>query len=97
MLLNAAVTPAALERPADGRVLMDELNCTACHEGLHLRLAVGKLAPAADNAWRLDDALTLRVSAGAKAFVRGKGDNKELLVPVSAQGGKNQLEVKYVW
>ena len=31
MLLNAAVTLAALERPADGRVLMDELNCTACH------------------------------------------------------------------
>jgi hypothetical protein len=66
-------------------------------EGLHQRLAVGKLAPAGDSAWRLDDVLTLRVLGGAKAFVRGEGEKQELLAPVSVQGGKNQLEVEYVW
>ena len=66
-------------------------------DGMHLRLAVGRLTANGDNAWRLDDALTLRVVAGANAFVRGDGDKQELLVPVSAQGGKIQLEVEYVW
>ena len=66
-------------------------------DGLHLRLAVGKLAPAGDSAWRLDDALTLRVGGGAKAFVRGEGDKQELLVPVRAHDGNSQLEVEYVW
>ena len=66
-------------------------------EGLHLRLAVGKLAPAGDSAWRLDNALTLRVGAGAKAFVRGDGEKQELLVPVRNRDGKNQLEIEYVW
>ena len=66
-------------------------------EGLHLRLAVGKLAPAGDNAWRLDNVLTLRVGGDAKARVRGEGDKQELLVPVRARDGKAQLEVEYVW
>ena len=66
-------------------------------DGLHLRLAVGTLTPTGDNAWRLDDALTLRVLGGAKAFVRGEGDKQELLVPVRARDGKAQLEVEYVW
>ncbi len=66
-------------------------------EGLHLRLAVGKLAPTGDNAWRLDNVLTLRVGGGAKAFVRGEGEKQELLVPVRARDGKNQLEIEYVW
>ena len=64
-------------------------------DGLHLRLAVGTLAPTSDNAWRLDDALTLRVGGGAKAFVRGEGEKQELLVPI--RDGKNQLEIEYVW
>ena len=66
-------------------------------DGLHLRLAVGKLAPAGDSAWRLDNALTLRVIEGAKAFVHGDGDKQELLVPIRARDGKTQLEVEYVW
>ncbi len=65
--------------------------------GLHLRLAVGKLTPNGANAWRLDDALTLRVIGGMRAFVRGEGDKQELLVPLPAQGAVNQLEVEYVW
>ena len=65
--------------------------------GLHFRLATGKLAPAGENAWRLDDTLTIRVSAGSKPFVRGDGDKQELLVPIGARSGNNQLEVDYVW
>ncbi len=65
--------------------------------GLHLRLAVGKFTPNGTNAWRLDDALTLRVIGGMRAFVRGEGDKQELLVPLPAQGAVNQLEVEYVW
>ncbi len=55
-------------------------------DGLHLRLAVGKLVSAGENAWRLNDAITIR-AAGAVA--RGS----ELLVPIE----KVQLEVDYVW
>ncbi len=65
--------------------------------GLHFRLAVGKLASAGSNAWRLDNALTISVSEGTPAFVRGPGDAAELLVPVRARDGKTQLEVEYVW
>jgi hypothetical protein len=65
--------------------------------GLHFRLATGRLAPAGENTWRLDDTLTIRTSIGAKAFVRGDGDRQELLVPVGVRAGNNQLEVDYVW
>ena len=66
-------------------------------EGLHLRVAAGRLALVGDNAWRLDSALTVQMTGGAGAFVRGDGDQQELLVPVSSQDGKSQLEVEYVW
>ena len=66
-------------------------------DGLHLRLAVGKLTANGGNSWRLDDAITLHVLAEAKAFLRGDGEQRELIAPVSASGGKNQLEVEYVW
>ena len=66
-------------------------------EGLHLRVAVGKLSPTGDSVWWLDNALSLRVGGSAKAFVRGEGDKQELLVPVRARDGKTQLEVEYVW
>ena len=65
--------------------------------GLYLRLAVGKLQDAGENAWRLNDALTIRVSDGAKEFVRGDGEQQELLVPIPTRAGKSQLEVEYVW
>ena len=65
--------------------------------GLHFRLANGKLTTVGENAWRLDETLTIRVIGGAKAFVRGDGDRQELLVPIVARVGNNQLEVDYVW
>ena len=65
--------------------------------GLHFRLALGKLTTTGENAWRLDESLTIRIGGGAKAFVRGDGDKQELLVPIGARGGNNQLEVDYVW
>ena len=65
--------------------------------GLHFRLALGKLAAAGENTWRLDESLTIRTGAGAKAFVRGESDKQELLVPVGVRAGNNKLEVDYVW
>ena len=55
-------------------------------DGLHLRLAAGKLTATGDGAWRLNDALTIKA---AGSFVRGE----ELLVPLKT----TQLEVEYVW
>ena len=55
-------------------------------EGLHLRLAAGKLTAAGEGAWRLNDALTIKA---AGSFVRGE----ELLVPLKAR----QLAIEYVW
>ncbi len=54
--------------------------------GLHLRLAAGKLTAAGDGAWRLNDVLTIKA---AGSFVRGE----ELLVPLKTR----QLEVTYAW
>ena len=64
-------------------------------DGLHFRVAMGRLAAAGENTWRLEgeSKLTLRV---AGAFLRGKGDKQELLVPVP-RGGKQTLEIDYVW
>ena len=59
-------------------------------DGLHLRVAIGKLSAAGAGAWRLNDVLTIKVTG---AFVRGEGDAQELLVPLKT----TQLEVEYVW
>ena len=59
-------------------------------DGLHLRLAAGKLTAAGDSAWRLNDALTIKAIG---AFMRGDGDAQELLVPLLT----TQLEIEYVW
>jgi len=69
----------------------------ALPDGLHLRIAVGRLKDSGENRWRLDDAITIRVSGSAKAFARGNGENQELLVPIPTRAGKSQLEVEYVW
>ena len=65
--------------------------------GLHFRLAQGKLAAAGENAWRLNGELTITVTGGGKAFIRGKGEQTELLVPVSSAAHNPQLEIDYVW
>ena len=64
-------------------------------DGLYLRVAAGKLAPAGENAWRYNDALTIRVSGPAVA--RGTGDAAELLVPVKFKDKAAKVEVDYVW
>ncbi len=65
--------------------------------GLHFRLAQGRLAAAGENAWRLNGELTITVTEGGKAFIRGKGEQTELLVPVSYAAHNPQLEIDYVW
>ena len=66
-------------------------------DGLHFRLATGKLTPSGDNTWRLDNTLTLRVHSSTPPILRGDGDQQELLLPVRTRDGKTQLEVEYVW
>ena len=82
------------EKPALHRTLKFK---GATPDGLHLRVAVGKLSPLGTNTWRLDDALTLRVTSAESALVRGMAEKQELLVPVRAHDGNAQLEIEYVW
>ena len=65
-------------------------------DGLHLRLAEGKIVPNGKDTWRLDDALTIR-ARDASAFVRGEGEHRELLVPLMRNSKSAELEVEYVW
>lgn len=76
--------------PADAGLHRTIKLSAAPPDGLHLRLATGKLTAAGESAWRLNDALAIRA---AGAFVRGEGDAQELLVPLKTM----QLEVDYVW
>jgi hypothetical protein len=64
---------------------------------LYFRVAVGKITPGRENTWRLDEALTIRVTGGGKPLVRGTGTQRELLVPVRLAGRNHQLEIEYVW
>ncbi len=65
--------------------------------GLHLRVAAGTLTPSGAGRWRLNDALTLNVGALPAAFVRGKGEQQELVVPISSSRATTTLEIDYVW
>jgi hypothetical protein len=65
--------------------------------GLHLRLAVGRLARINDHAYRLDDTLTITLKTGGTLSVRGKGEHQELLVPIHTDATNDHLEIEYVW
>jgi len=65
--------------------------------GLHLRIAVGKLARMSDHAYRLDDALSITIKTGGIPIVRGKGEHQELLVPIHTDATNDHLEIEYVW
>ena len=66
-------------------------------DGLYFRVAAGRIMPGRENTWRLDGALTIRVTGGGKAFTRGTGDRRELLIPMRFALGSQQLEIEYVW
>ena len=66
-------------------------------DGLYFRVAAGKITPGPANTWRLDDALTIRVTGGGQAFTRGTADRRELLIPVRSASASQQLEIEYVW
>jgi mono/diheme cytochrome c family protein len=66
-------------------------------DGLHLRVAVGDLVATGPQSWRLNQALTLRVGASGAAFVRGVGNQQELLVPIVFRDGKGHVEIDYAW
>ena len=67
----------------------------AVPEGLHFRVAMGRITAGGENVWQLggESKLTLRVTG---ALLRGKGEKQELLVPVP-RDGKQTLEIDYVW
>ena len=65
--------------------------------GLHLRLAAGRLTALDGNSWRLDDPLTLRIAGDPSAVLRGDGEGQELLVPIPSRETTNRLEIDYVW
>ena len=64
---------------------------------LYFRLAVGKLVSTGDHTWRLNGELTISLKRDSNAFVRGKGEQMELLVPVSPTTSNSTLEIDYVW
>ena len=65
---------------------------------LYIRLAGGgPCVPAGPNAWRINDIVTITLAGDGKAFVRGKGEKQELLLPVGNSGANHELEIDYVW
>ncbi|HEX8914614.1 MAG TPA: c-type cytochrome, partial [Humisphaera sp.] len=66
-------------------------------EKFYLRLAAGKLVLAGNNAWRMNDAVTLTVRGGGVPIVRGTGDQQELIVPIPADEKARRVEVDYAW
>jgi cytochrome c551/c552 len=69
----------------------------AAVDGLHVRVAVGDLVATGPQTWRLNQVLTLRVGADRPAFVRGTGNQQELLVPIVMRDGKGHVDIDYVW
>ena len=65
-------------------------------DGVYFRVAAGRITPVREDTWRFDGALTIRVT-GEKAFMRGTGDRRELLVPMRFALGSRQVEIEYVW
>jgi hypothetical protein len=65
--------------------------------GLHLRVAVGTLTSTGAGQWRLNDQLTLTLNGDHPATVRGKGDQQELILPISPTAKSSTLEIDYVW
>jgi mono/diheme cytochrome c family protein len=66
-------------------------------EGLYFRLAIGKLVSAGDHTWRLNGELTISLQLDSNAFIRGKGEQMELLVPISPTLSNTSLKIDYVW
>lgn len=66
-------------------------------DGLHFRIATGKLMPSGQGAWRLNDKITIKIKGGGTPIMRGKGEEMELIIPVRPTEQKPQLEIDYVW
>ena len=66
-------------------------------DGLHLRVAVGDLVAIGPRTWRLNQTLTLHIGADSTAFVRGAGNQRELLMPIVFRAGKGQVDLDYAW
>jgi hypothetical protein len=87
-----------LTTSTDKRGLQRELKFTGISlEGLHFKLATGKLVATGKNSWRLNGDLTITVNDETKPIVRGRGDKMELLVPIQNTGPNHLLKINYDW
>lgn len=66
--------------------------------GLHFRVAVGRFATVPGNTWALggETSLTMQVMDVPGAFLRGKGDKQELLLPVPREPLAGEKEPRLV-
>jgi len=85
------VQPLAIGTPARLRRTLKFTG--AVPTGLHLRVAMGPDVAGVGDGWRIAEGMTVRITGGGSARVRGEGGKQELLVPIS--GGIQELE--YVW
>ena len=65
--------------------------------GLYFRIAKGTITPAGDQAWRLNDLITIKFKNDVLPFIRGKGDQTELVVPIHFDEANHKLEIDYAW
>ena len=67
-------------------------------EDLYFRAAKGTtIEKLAAGVFRIDDKISITVSAGSEPTVRDSEGKKELLVPIKPEGGSAQVELTYSW
>jgi len=64
---------------------------------LYFRIAKGPITSAGDHAWRLNELITIKFQNHVLPFLRGKGDQTELVVPIHFNEANHELEIDYAW
>jgi hypothetical protein len=64
---------------------------------LYFRIAKGIIASAGDHAWRLNNLITIKFQDEVLPFIRGKGEQTELIVPIHFDEASHKLEIDYAW
>ena len=68
-----------------------------CPKGITFRLSGGPVAPVGQNAWRIQDRMTLTLVTGGQSYARGSRERQDILVPLEPSTNNRTLEVEYVW
>jgi mono/diheme cytochrome c family protein len=97
-------SPVPLLKPGGASLVRRfELTSKSDVAGLHFLAASGKqIEPTSAGAWKVDDKLTVRLTAGASAegikpIVRDGNGGKELIVPVRFNKGAAAFDVEMTW